>query len=96
MQNRATENVDLVPNYGRAIYETLLRIESLIASTHRQSPSLARGSRATMSIKEAAEYIGVSKNQMYELVHAGAIKSIRVGQRFVIPRHALDEFLQST
>jgi len=86
MKDPPSEAIELVPNYMRAIHETLLRIEALVASKPWEGPARSYDSRATMSIKEAAQYVGVSRNRMYELAHAGTVKSIRVGQKFVRPR----------
>jgi excisionase family DNA binding protein len=40
----------------------------------------ARPPRGFLTIKEAAEWLGVSRTQMYELVASGEIRSVRVGR----------------
>ena len=43
---------------------------------------------------EAARMIGVSKTIMYEMLHAGEIKARRQGRRWIVPRSALEEYLE--
>lgn len=50
---------------------------------------------ATMKIKEAAHYLGIGVNKMYELVHSEDFTaSLRIGKRILISREALDEWLK--
>jgi excisionase family DNA binding protein len=49
--------------------------------------------RATFSVEEAAEVLGIGRNTCYEQVKIGSIPSIRVGKRILIPRAALDRML---
>lgn len=46
-----------------------------------------------MSITEAAALLGISRGLAYELVARGDLPSIRLGRRILIPRHALERFL---
>ena len=46
------------------------------------------------SVAEAAEALSLSKNVVRELVSEGRIRVVRVGRRVLVPRWALDEFLQ--
>jgi len=47
----------------------------------------------TMSIREAAKILGVSRSSAYTAVHTGQIPSIRFGSRILIPRVALEKML---
>ena len=47
----------------------------------------------TLSIKEAARILGLSRNSAYLAVHTGQIPSIRFGKRIVVPRAALERML---
>jgi len=47
----------------------------------------------TVSIKEAAKILGVSRNLAYAAVHTGQIPSIRFGSRILISRVALEKML---
>ena len=59
-------------------------------STSQQSPP---GTKMTLSVREAAELIGISKSKMYELIHCNEIPSIHVGKKIVIARQALMDWL---
>ena len=64
--------------------------EYLDNSTSQQS---SPGSIMTLSVREAAELIGISKPKMYELIHSNEIPSIHVGKKIVIARQALMDWL---
>ena len=57
--------------------------------TQQSSP----GTKMTLSVREAAEMIGISKPKMYELIREGEIPSIHVGKKIVIARKALLDWL---
>jgi len=46
-----------------------------------------------LSCREAARLLGLSLNSTYQGVHSGAIPSIRVSGRILIPKVALDKLL---
>jgi excisionase family DNA binding protein len=50
-------------------------------------------SRLAYSVAEAAELIGISERRMWGRVRAGVIKSFRDGQRRLISRRAVEEYL---
>ena len=64
--------------------------EYLDNSTSQQS---SPGPKMTLSVREAAELIGISKPKMYELIHSNEIPSIHVGKKIVIARQALMDWL---
>lgn len=45
--------------------------------------------RMTVTVKEAADLLGVSRSLAYEMVAAGTLPSLRLGRRIVVPRAAL-------
>jgi excisionase family DNA binding protein len=47
-----------------------------------------------LTVREAAQSLGLSESKMYELVSSGEVYSRRVGTRILIPRRALEAFLQ--
>lgn len=51
--------------------------------------------RLTYNVEEAAQLLGLSKNIAYEAVASGAIPSIRIGRRILVPRAALEAMLAS-
>jgi DNA binding domain, excisionase family len=50
--------------------------------------------KKTFSIKEAADYLGISRSLAYKLANDGEIPVIRLGTRWIIPKQKLDDFLQ--
>jgi excisionase family DNA binding protein len=46
---------------------------------------------------EAWEYLGrrIGRDTLYGKLHSGELGSIKAGRRFVIPKHALEKFLES-
>jgi excisionase family DNA binding protein len=50
--------------------------------------------RLCMSVPEAAERLGISRNFAYELVKRGELPSIKFGKRKLIPKIALDKKLE--
>ncbi len=60
-------------------------------STSQQS---SPGTKMTLSVREAAELIGISKPKMYELIHSNEIPSIHVGKKIMISRKALMDWIQ--
>jgi len=49
--------------------------------------------RATYTVAEAAELLGISLNAAYKGVRSGDIPSLRVGRRILVPRGSLNELL---
>lgn len=46
-----------------------------------------------LSVSEVAEYLGVGKNRVYELLNAGALKGFRMGSTWKISRMALENYI---
>ncbi|WOH55139.1 helix-turn-helix domain-containing protein [Bradyrhizobium sp. BWC-3-1] len=49
--------------------------------------------RLTITISEAAERLGVSRNTAYEAARRGDIPVIRIGKRFLVPIAAFERLL---
>ena len=47
-----------------------------------------------LSVTETAYLLGLSRNSTYQGVQSGAIPSIRVGKRILVPRAALERMLE--
>ncbi|WP_370326471.1 helix-turn-helix domain-containing protein [Euzebya sp.] len=45
--------------------------------------------RATITVPEAAELLGVGRNSAYDAARAGDIPTLRIGRRLVVPTHRL-------
>ena len=52
--------------------------------------------RKTYTVKELSEVLGLGINQTYQALRDGQIPSRRFGRRFVIPRVAVERYLEST
>jgi len=48
----------------------------------------------TFTIVETAEVLGISKATAYMLAHKGSIPALRLGERIVVPKKALEKFLE--
>ena len=55
---------------------------------------MADKDRLTMTVPEAAEALGIGKNQGYEAARTGQIPTIRIGRRLLVPRAALERLLE--
>ena len=51
------------------------------------------GRRLTITIPEAAERLGIGRNQAYEAARRGEIPVIRIGKRMVVPVLAFERML---
>jgi excisionase family DNA binding protein len=49
----------------------------------------------TLRPEEAAKLLRVGREQMYELIRKGEVPSIKTGRRFLIPKKALEEWLET-
>lgn len=49
--------------------------------------------KATMTIPEACQYLGIGRNSGYEAAASGKIPTIRIGKRILVPRAALERLL---
>jgi excisionase family DNA binding protein len=49
--------------------------------------------RPTLTIEEAGEILGLSRWAAYEAANKGLLPTIRIGRRWIVPRHALEKLL---
>ena len=47
----------------------------------------------TITVPEAGELLGLSRNAAYEAVARGEIPSVRVGKRILVPRAGIEQML---
>lgn len=52
--------------------------------------------RLTLTAREVADLLGVSRNSIYEATRTGQVPSIKMGRRILIPRAALTKMLKET
>lgn len=51
--------------------------------------------KATFSVMETAEYIGIGRNKIYQLINEGVIPSVKIGRQFRLPIKAIDQWLET-
>jgi len=51
------------------------------------------GERLAFSVEEVAVMLGLSVRNVYTQIKSGVIKSVRVGDRVLVPRYAVDDLL---
>ena len=47
------------------------------------------------SVSEAAELLGLSRPTIYQLIHRTGFPVVRIGRRTLIPRRALEDWIDS-
>ncbi len=55
--------------------------------------STATDNRKTPTVEEAARFLGIGRGTAYEAIRTGAIPSLRLERRVVVPRVALERLL---
>ena len=51
--------------------------------------------KLTLNADEVANLLGISRSSVWTAIWEGRIRHVRIGRRVLIPRKALDEFLES-
>ena len=54
------------------------------------------GERTVYTVKEVGKMLGLSKNATYQAIARNEIPHVRIGDRILIPRSALERFLSSS
>ncbi len=49
--------------------------------------------KLTLTVDEAARYLGIGRNSAYAAIARGEIPAIRVGKRLLVPKAALEKML---
>lgn len=77
----------------KALIRSCIReeIESILQGMHQQKIVPER-----LGLQDAAEYLGVSKSQMYKLTHTRAIPYYKFGKRVIFYTKELDEWIKQT
>src|SRR5690348_7000502 len=60
---------------------------------HEQRMTRTPNEAAAMTVEEAARRLGIGRNLAYRLAREGAIPSLRLGRRILVPRARLDALL---
>lgn len=48
--------------------------------------------RKTITVAETADYIGISKEQVYKMIREGEMPGVKVGRRVLIDKHSIDRW----
>lgn len=48
-----------------------------------------------LTVEDLCSALSLGKNKVYELLKSGAIKSIRIGNKYIIPKLYLIDFISS-
>lgn len=67
----------------------------LASATHLNDYRPASAHRATYTVAEVAELLGLSRANTYVLLKSGDIPARRLGTRWIIPRHRFHDWLDS-
>jgi excisionase family DNA binding protein len=62
-------------------------------STYLSLSTYGSQERLLLSVVDAAQILSLSRSKVYELLAAGAIRSVRIGRSRRIPRSALDDYV---
>ena len=62
-------------------------------STYLSPTTYGGQERLLLSVVDAAQILSLSRSKVYELLAAGAIRSVRIGRSRRIPRSALDDYV---
>ncbi len=52
--------------------------------------------KQTFTVEEAAVQLGIGRNSAYEAARRGDIPTIKIGKRILVPRAALERFLEAS
>ena len=53
------------------------------------------GPHRMLSVQEAAGELGISRSLTYELLSSGALRSVKIGRRRLVPREAIETYIAS-
>jgi excisionase family DNA binding protein len=74
---------------------TDIDIQEVESALQMAPPPLGEGGAMLLSVKEAAQHLGISRSMLYQLLMAAEIRHVSVGSRKYISRDALKEFIET-
>lgn len=72
----------------------MMLIEQTDSKTVQLSQATPGPEPLAHSVSETCILLGLSRGTVYQLVHSGQLRSVRIGRRIVIPRVAIKEILE--
>ncbi|TCP56967.1 excisionase family DNA binding protein [Tamaricihabitans halophyticus] len=79
----------------RQLAATLANLADKIAEREREQPrepERAMPERLLLTVEEAAQYLGVGRTLMYDLIRNGQIASVQINTLRRVSRNAVDEY----
>ena len=49
--------------------------------------------KATLTVIETAEYLGIGRNQTYRMINDGILPAVKIGRQFRVPLISLEKWL---
>lgn len=77
---------------AQGIINVPLRLLSLFVPAVVIHPK-SSGERLTLTVEESAQLLGISRSLAYDAIRRGEIPHIKIGNRILIPRSALERLL---
>jgi excisionase family DNA binding protein len=65
----------------------------MVRNSEKERQPPARPRRATYSVPEAGEILGIGRSLAFAAAAAGTLPVIRIGKRLLVPRAALEKLL---
>ena len=78
-------------HYQAGLLSELLKVQIQAEEKTPLAVTSSPGGRIAMSLREAANALGVSRSAIYGAVRREQIPSIRLGKRILVSRHALED-----
>lgn len=51
--------------------------------------------KATLTVVEPAEYLGIGRNQTYRMINDGILPAVKIGRQFRVPIKSLENWLMN-
>lgn len=80
----------------RRIEELERTVRQLVELAELQAARIDQLSDARMAyrVHEVMELLGLGRNKIYDLIHAGKLTAIKAGRATIIPRTAIEAYLE--
>lgn len=78
----------------RSTAEILDQQDELAKRFEDHEPDPAKIERVAYSVKEARLALGIGETLIYDLLAQGRLRSVKAGRRILIPKSALEAFLE--
>ena len=82
---------------ARELMNLAERLSKIEADTPKINPSFdtEQSQKLMLSVEEAGELLGVSRQIAYQLIHRDDFPCLRIGRRALVPRHKLVEWINN-